>query len=112
MTTDSTPDVRLARAGASAEARLEAFSALVRHFQDLAYGCAYAVLRNSALAEEIAQEAFVTAWRRLHQLREPAAFSGWLRRIVISHCNRFMRRCEHLKAVPLQHAANAVDSAG
>lgn len=73
--------VRLARASAaSRESRVEAFSELVRRFQDLAYGCAYALLGNAALAEEVAQEAFVTAWQRLDQLREPSAFAGWLRR--------------------------------
>jgi RNA polymerase sigma factor (sigma-70 family) len=81
--------------------RQEAFGALVVRFQDLAWGCAWAVLRDDALAEEAAQEAFITAWRRLDQLREPEAFPGWLRRLVLTACNR-MTRGRRLTFVPLE----------
>src|SRR5215813_1874347 len=82
-------------------ARREAFGELVVRFQDLAWGCAWAVLRDYALAEEAAQEAFITAWRRLDQLREPEAFPVWLRRLVLSACNR-MTRGKRLTFAPLE----------
>lgn len=69
-----------------------AFGALVARFQDFAFGCAYALLGNAALAEEAAQEAFITAWRHLGQLREADAFPGWLRRIVVTRCHRIAPR--------------------
>ncbi|MBC7930337.1 MAG: sigma-70 family RNA polymerase sigma factor [Rubrivivax sp.] len=69
----------------------EAFGELVKMFQDMAYACAYAALGDFHLAEDAAQEAFVTAWQRLHQLRQPEAFPGWLRRIVLTECNRLTR---------------------
>ncbi|MFN7949888.1 MAG: GNAT family N-acetyltransferase [Blastocatellia bacterium] len=81
--------------------RHEAFGELVVRYQDLAWGCAWAVLRDDALAEEAAQEAFITAWRRLDQLREPEAFPGWLRRLVLTACNR-MTRGRRLMFVPLE----------
>src|SRR5262245_37569310 len=56
--------------------RREAFTQLVRRFQDLAFACAYAALGNVSMAEEAAQEAFLTAWERLDQLRDAAAFPG------------------------------------
>lgn len=71
--------------------RHEAYGELVRQFQDMAYACAYAVLGDFHLAENVAQEAFVSAWQKLPQLRQPEAFSGWLRRIVVSECNRLTR---------------------
>ncbi len=71
--------------------RHEAFSAIVRAFQDMAYACAYAVLKDFHLAEDAAQEAFISAWQKLHQLRQPKAFPGWFRRIVRSECNRLTR---------------------
>lgn len=71
--------------------RHEAFSAIVRAFQDMAYSCAYAVLKDFHLAEDAAQEAFISAWQKLHQLRQPKAFPGWFRRIVRSECNRLTR---------------------
>ena len=71
--------------------RHEAFEGLVRLFQDMAFARAYAALQDFHLAEDAAQEAFVTAWRRLAQLREPDAFPGWLGRIVQTECNRLTR---------------------
>src|ERR1051325_6763587 len=48
--------------GATLIERHEAFGELVTRFQDLAFGCAYAVLHDFYLAEDAAQEAFITAW--------------------------------------------------
>ena len=71
--------------------RHDAFGKLVQSFQDMAFACAYAVLGDFQLAEDAAQEAFISAWQRLDQLREPDAFPGWLRRIVLTECNRLTR---------------------
>lgn len=77
-----------------------AFGELVSRYQDMAFACAYSVLGDFYLAEDAAQEAFITAWLKLGQLREPAAFAAWLRRIVLTECNR-MTRGKRLKFVPL-----------
>lgn len=69
----------------------DAFGKLVQAFQDMAFACAYAVLGDCQLAEDAAQEAFISAWQRLDQLRQPDAFPGWLRRIVLTRCNRLTR---------------------
>jgi RNA polymerase sigma-70 factor (ECF subfamily) len=76
---------------ASLARRHDAFGELVVRFQNMAYGYAYAILGDSYLAQEAAQEAFVTAYQRLQQLREPSAFPGWLRRIVLTQSNRLVR---------------------
>ena len=78
-----------ARAAEAEKSR--AFGQIVRRFQDLAFGCAYAVLQDVSLAEDAAQESFIAAWRNLHQLREPQAFPGWFKRIVLSQCGRMTR---------------------
>ena len=70
----------------------DAFGELVRRFQDMAVGYGYSVLHDFQLAEDAAQEAFFEAYRLLDQLREPAAFAGWFRRIVFKHCDRIIRR--------------------
>lgn len=80
----------------------EAFSGLVLRFQDMAHATAYAILGDHSLAEDAAQEAFVTAWLKLRNLREPDAFPGWFRQIVIRECSRTLRRTE--SAVPLDQA--------
>ncbi len=77
-----------------------AFCELVRMFQDMAYAFAYAVLGDFYLAEDAAQEAFVTAWQKLGQLQRPEAFAGWFRCIVLTECNR-LTRGKRLPTVPL-----------
>src|SRR6187549_2022382 len=42
------------------------------------------LLRNTHLAEDTVQDAFVRAFERLHQLQDPAMFRSWLLSIVIS----------------------------
>lgn len=73
------------------EGDADAFSAVVRRFQDMAVGYGYSLLGNLHLAEDAAQEAFLEAYLCLQQLREPAAFPGWFRRIVFKHCDRLAR---------------------
>src|SRR5215510_5660365 len=91
---------RAADPNGAPEARREAFGELVIRFQDMAFGCAFAVLGDVYLAQDTAQEAFVVAWQKLSQLREPAAFPGWFKRIVLTQCNR-LTRCKRLQMVPL-----------
>ncbi len=84
----------IAQAAAERTARADkqlAFAEIVQRFQDLAFGCAYAVLGDFYLAEDAAQEAFLSAWRNLDQLRKPEAFPGWFKRIVLTQCNRLTR---------------------
>jgi len=83
----------------------EAFGELVRLFQDMAYACAYAVLGDFCLAEDAAQEAFIAAWQKLDQLRQPEAFPGWFRRIVLTECNR-LTRGKRLRATPLDDSTS------
>ncbi|MBN1811982.1 MAG: sigma-70 family RNA polymerase sigma factor [Anaerolineae bacterium] len=86
------PLVTLAQApDASLAQRHAAFGELVVRFQDMAYGYAYAILGDAHMAQDAAQEAFIAAYENLVQLREPAAFPGWLRRIVFTRCNRLTR---------------------
>ena len=70
---------------------LEAFGRLVGDFQDMAVAYAYAVLKDIHLAEDAAQEAFVQAYHDLGQLRQAAAFPGWLRRLVFKQFDRIRR---------------------
>ena len=69
----------------------DAYASIVRRFQDMAVGYGYSILRDFQLAEDAAQEAFFEAYRSLDQLRAPAAFPGWFRRIVFKHCDRLTR---------------------
>ena len=59
-----------------------AFAEIIRRFQDMAFGYAYTLVSDLNLAEDAVQEAFVEAYYNLRTLRNPAAFTGWLKRIV------------------------------
>jgi len=50
-----------------------------------------AAIVGEADARDLTQETFVTAWTQLPRLREPAAFSGWLRRICVNRCRNWLR---------------------
>jgi RNA polymerase sigma factor (sigma-70 family) len=97
--------VERARAGDVA-----AFTALVGRFRHFAFGYALALVRDFPAAEDVAQEAFLAAWRSLGRLQTPAAFAGWFRGIV-GHCAHRALRRRVLATVPLEHAAS-VASAG
>ena len=98
--------LRAADLGSTSAARREAFGELVIRFQDMAFACAFAVLGDVYLAQDTAQEAFVVAWQKLAQLREPAAFPGWFKRIVLTQCHR-LTRSRRLQILPLDDHLNA-----
>lgn len=80
---------------------IDAFTAIVQQFQDMAMGYAYSILKDFQLAEDVAQEAFVQTYLSLQQLREPAAFPGWFRKIVFKHSDRIRRKHQVIN-VPLE----------
>ena len=82
--TVSIPDetlVRQARRGSQ-----DAFAALVARHQRYVYNLAYRLLRDTREAEDLTQEAFLSAWRGLHGFRGEAKFTTWLYRIVTNLC--------------------------
>ncbi len=70
-----------------------AFGELVTRYQRAVYATIYRRLGNHAEAQELSQEVFIQALRKLGQLREPARFGGWLRSIAQRMAiNRAVRR--------------------
>jgi RNA polymerase sigma-70 factor (ECF subfamily) len=59
-----------------------AYGELFERFQGAVYAMALERVRNPAEAQELAQEVFIHAMKKLPQLREPRCFAGWLRRIT------------------------------
>jgi RNA polymerase sigma factor (sigma-70 family) len=98
--------IRRARA-----ADLDAFTELTRRYQNLAFGYAFSLLGDFHLAQDATQEAFIAAYFGLGQLREPAAFPGWLRGIVRHQCHRILPQ-RPVERVPLEHAAETAAESG
>ena len=74
---------------------LDAYGRLVQATQAMAYAVAAGVVRDRGLAEDAVQDAYLRAFRRLHDLDEPGAFIGWLRRIVITIALNMRRAHRH-----------------
>jgi RNA polymerase sigma factor (sigma-70 family) len=61
-----------------------AFGELVRRRQDATRQLLRRLTRNPALADDLAQQAFVAAWKSIRTLRSPAAFGAWLRKLAVN----------------------------
>lgn len=69
----------------------QAYGELVRRYQRKAASVAYRLVGNSSDASDVAQEAFVRAYRNLEQLDDPAKFGSWLMRVVSNLSLNFRR---------------------
>lgn len=83
-----------------------AFAQLIRLFERTALALAHAALGDANLAADVVQEAFVKAWQRLAELKEPQRFAAWLSRMVRNAAIDARRRRSVLKFQPL----DAVDA--
>ncbi len=63
-------------------ADVAAFGEIVRRHQDFVYGAALRVVRNPTIAEDLAQEAFVRAYKALPEFRQESQVRSWIYRIV------------------------------
>ena len=79
----------------------EAFEALCDRALRRAYGLAGYLLGDATEAEDATQHAMDRAWRARGSLRDPAAFEGWLDRIVANLCRDRMRRRKQPRIVDL-----------
>jgi RNA polymerase sigma-70 factor (ECF subfamily) len=73
-----------------------AFETLARRSATRLEAVARLVLRDGDLAADAVQEALIRAWRDLPGLRDPAAFDGWLHRLLINACTDVARRRQRI----------------
>ncbi|MBR3704412.1 MAG: sigma-70 family RNA polymerase sigma factor [Oscillospiraceae bacterium] len=72
-----------------------AFGELVRMYENKAYHLALRMCGNDEDAYDIAQDAFLSAWRGLPSFRGEAGFSTWLYRLVSNAAIDHLRRTKH-----------------
>jgi len=74
------------------EGNMSDFTPLVEKYQAVVYGLAFSVVGDFSLAQDIAQETFITAYKKLNQLRRPERFPGWLKRITLNTARMWLRK--------------------
>jgi RNA polymerase sigma factor (sigma-70 family) len=110
MTTQNMPDTGLpdaALVAASLAGDREAFGLIVARYQSLVCSLAFSATGSLTQSEDLAQETFVSAWKTLPALREPASLRPWLCRIARNRiCDLFRgeKREPSHAAEPLEHA--------
>jgi len=78
-----------------------ACESIYRLYQGPAYTIAYRICQCPSLAQDVLQEAFINAFKRLKQFRGDAPFWGWLRRVVINQAISMLRRQPDFEPVEL-----------
>jgi len=69
-----------------------AFAQIVREYQSMVFSLACHFLRDRALAEELAQEVFLTLHQNLSTIQSPAHLLFWLRKVTSNRCIDQTRR--------------------
>ncbi|HEX2168617.1 MAG TPA: sigma-70 family RNA polymerase sigma factor [Longimicrobiales bacterium] len=98
-------DARLVRRAREGDG--SSFEILVRRYLNMAYAVALAELADARDAEDAVQDSFITALERLDECRDPAAFAGWLRRIVRNRARSVRRREKIRETDSLESAGSA-----
>jgi RNA polymerase sigma-70 factor (ECF subfamily) len=79
----------------------DAFTEIMRQYQDKVFGLIYRMLGNRPEAEDVSQEVFVTVFKSIESFRGEAKFSTWLLRIAANHAKN---RIKHLARRPTEGA--------
>lgn len=73
----------------------DAQAALYQQFSRAMFNICLRMAGNKMQAEDLLHDAFIVAFKNLSQLRDPKAFAGWLRKIVVNECIRQGRNKVH-----------------
>lgn len=90
---------------------MRACEKIYRKFHKPAFTVAVRICKCRELAQEVTQEAFITAFKNVHQFRAESPFWGWLRRVIVNHAISALRRLPRFEAVELEDHM-ATSSAG
>ncbi len=90
---------------------MDAFEELVTRYETKVYTIAYRFTGNHTDASDLAQEAFIKAYKGLISFRGEASFATWLYRIVSNVCRDELRKQQRQKNISLDdmmiHSGNA-----
>ena len=110
MTKTITPepaDAELVRRAQGGE--LEAFEALTNRYEQRIYSLAMRMLRQEQDAEDVTQQAFLSALENLGGFRGDASFATWILRIATHAALKVIRKRKGLDTVSLEEATETTD---
>ena len=94
-----------------------AFSVLVRKYQKQVHALAWRKIGDFHIAEEITQDTFLKAYKRLATLKKPQRFASWLYVIAANRCSSWLRKkrlwtqpLEELEETDNEHVQNVTYS--
>lgn len=95
---------------AAADGDAHAYGRIVAASQNTVTAVALAITRDVATSEDIAQEAFLSAWQNLRRLQNPASFLPWLRQITRNLAHDHLRGVQR-RPRPVDDADAAIEAA-
>ncbi|MBV9416700.1 MAG: sigma-70 family RNA polymerase sigma factor, partial [Solirubrobacterales bacterium] len=87
-----------------------AFEALFSRYRGRIHAYVSGILSDPDHAEDVTQEAFISALRRLRDTERPIAFKPWIYQIAKNACIDELRRPRRSLEVPLGQARDAAES--
>ena len=102
----ASPTKRVVRRVCAGETAL--YEILMRRYNQRLYRVAWSIVRNDAEAEDVMQEAYVSAYEHLDQFAGTAKFSTWLTKIAVHEALKRLRlrgRTGELESNPDRHCA-------
>jgi RNA polymerase sigma-70 factor (ECF subfamily) len=89
-----------------------AFDVLILRHQRQAVAVSYRLLGNTQDALEVTQDAYLKAFKGLSTLQKPAAFAGWLMRIVSNLSLNYRRSRKTRQQLPIDNLLGQVEATG
>ncbi len=94
----------------------EFYRPLVEKYQQKIFVLAYSLLRNSSEAQDLSQEAFLMAFKKLRELKDQKKFGSWLYGITRNLCYEALRKkhveTDSLDEVPPAKVGNVISMRG
>lgn len=88
-------------------AQLEVYN----RYQKAMYNTAFRIVKNTAEAEDVMQESFITAFSKLDSFKGTASFGSWLKRIVINNSIVQYRKSKRFVDIPEENFTDEADLA-
>ena len=79
-------------------------------YQAAMYNVAFRIVKDTAEAEDVMQESFITAFSKLNTFKGEASFGSWLKRIVINNSISQYKKLKRFTALPEENIVDRTDS--